>query len=188
MDYTLAERIKLAVGTGRDPTELQVLDTLDTMTATAAEINKLAGVTAGTVTASKALVVDANKGIGGFRSTGTFYTYGQGAATALNSTGTLTAAAMIGGIVTSTTAAGVTATLDTGANLETAIAAVYSGVQNNDYFEFSVINTGANTFTVATASGWTDGGNAFVAVAAGTSARFGVRRTASSTYTIFKIA
>lgn len=67
MDYTLAERIKLAVGTGRDPTELTVLDTLDTMTATAAEVNTLAGVTAGTVTASKALVVDANKDLATLR-------------------------------------------------------------------------------------------------------------------------
>lgn len=67
MDYTLAERIKLAVGTGRDPTELTVLDTLDNLTATAAEINTLAGVTAGTVTASKALVTDANKDLATLR-------------------------------------------------------------------------------------------------------------------------
>jgi hypothetical protein len=38
----------------------------------------------------------------------------QGAANALNSSGTLTAAMMVGGIVTSTTGAAVTATLDTG--------------------------------------------------------------------------
>jgi len=37
------------------------------ITATAAEINKLAGVTAGTVAASKALVVDANKVVLGLR-------------------------------------------------------------------------------------------------------------------------
>ena len=37
------------------------------MSSTAAEINTLDGVTAGTVTASKAVVVDANSDISGFR-------------------------------------------------------------------------------------------------------------------------
>lgn len=43
------------------------LGVLPDVTAEAAELNKLAGVTAGTVTASKAVVVDANKDIGDFR-------------------------------------------------------------------------------------------------------------------------
>lgn len=43
------------------------------LTATAAEVNKLAGVTAGTVSASKALVADANKDIFGIRFRGTSY-------------------------------------------------------------------------------------------------------------------
>lgn len=151
--------------------------------------NLLAGLTAGTAAASKALVVDANIGITGFRDTRTTPVFTQGAPTALNATGTLTAAAMLSGIVTSTSAAAVTATLDTGANLEAALLAIYPGLQNNDYFEFSVVNDpGANNFTIATATGWTDGGGGFRAVAANTSARFGVRRTAASTYTLFKIA
>jgi hypothetical protein len=145
-------------------------------------------VTAGTAAASSAMVTDANRGIGGFRDTRTTPVFAQGAANALNATGTLTAAMMVGGIVTSTTGAAVTATLDTGTLLETALIAIYPGLQNNDYFEFSVVNTGANGFTIATAAGWTDGGNGFVAVAAANSARFGVRRTAANTYTIFKIA
>jgi hypothetical protein len=98
----------------------------------------------------------------------------------------LTAALMLGGIVTSTTAAAVTATLDTGTLMETASHCAFPSLAVSDYFEFSVIATGANGFTIATATGWTDGGNAFVAVATGTSARFGVRRTAANTYTIFK--
>lgn len=127
--------------------------------------------------------------IGAFRDTRTTPIFTQGAAGALNATGTLTAALMLGGIVTSTTGAAVTATLDTGALLEAAFIALYPAVQVGDYFEFSVINTGAaNAFTIATASGWTDGGNGFFAVALSTSARFGVRRTAAGTYTIFKIA
>lgn len=126
--------------------------------------------------------------LGNFRDTRSTPIFTQGAGGALNATGTLTAALMLGGIVTSTSAAGVTATLDTGALLEAAFIALYPAVQVSDYFEFSIVNTGPNSVTIATASGWTDGGNAFVAVATATSARFGVRRTAAGTYTIFKIA
>jgi hypothetical protein len=57
---------------------------------------------------------------------------------------------MLGGIVTSTTAAAVTATLDTGTLMETAFIAL-SRLAVSDYFEFSVIATGANGFTIATA-------------------------------------
>lgn len=172
------------------------------VTATAAEINAIAGaglsaaelavldgVTAGTASASKAMVTNSANGIGGsWRDTRATPVFNQGAAGTLNATGTLTAALMLGGIVTSTTAAGVTATLDTGTLLETALIAAYPGLAVSDYFEFSVVNTGANSFTIATATGWTDGGNGFVAVTTATSARFGVRRTAANTYTIFKIA
>lgn len=152
-----------------------------------AELGVLDAVTAGTVAASKALVVDANKGISGFRATAAVMPFTQGAANALNSTGTLTAAMMLGGIVTSTTGAGVTATLDTGSTLDTAYLALFANGAANDAFEFSVINTGGNSFTIATASGWTDGGNGFAAVAAGASACFRVRRTAANTFTIFKV-
>jgi hypothetical protein len=170
------------------------------LTATATELNALAanglsaaelavldGVTAGTSAASKAMVLDANKGITGFRSTSAVNPTTQGAAGTLNATGTLTAALMLGGIVTSTTAAGVTATLDTGTILDTAYLALFAGGAVSDAFEFSVVNTGANTFTIATAAGWTDGGNGFAAVAAASSATFRVRRTAANTFTIFKV-
>ena len=86
MDYTLADRIKLAVGTGRDPTELTVLDTLDTMTATAAEINKLAGVSGGTTTASKALVVGSNKNLDTLVIADSGLKLGSGAGTAVTAT------------------------------------------------------------------------------------------------------
>jgi hypothetical protein len=113
----------------------------------------------------------------------------QGAANALNSSGTLTAAMMVGGIVTSTTGAAVTATLDTGTLLETALVALYPALKVDHMVEFSVINTGgANAITLATAAGWTDGGGLFTAVAASTSARFGARRTAANTYTGFKLS
>lgn len=159
------------------------------LTATAAELNATAGATPGTAVASKAMVTNSANGIGGsWRDTRSTPLFNQGAGGALNATGTLTAALMLGGIITSTSAAGVTATLDTGALLETAFIAAYPGLAVSDYFEFSVVNTGPSGVTIATATGWTDGGNAFVAVATATSARFGVRRTAANTYTLFKIA
>jgi hypothetical protein len=43
---TLSEKIVLSVGTGKDPAEITVLDTLDTLTSSAAELNILTGVTA----------------------------------------------------------------------------------------------------------------------------------------------
>jgi hypothetical protein len=158
-----------------------------TTTLSEAELGVVDGVTAGTVTASKALVVDANKGIGAFRITGQVVPFTQGAANALNSTGTQTAAMMLGGIITSTTAAGVTATLDTGTALDTAYLALFPGGAANDYIEWSVVNTGGNSYTQATAAGWTDGGNLFVAVATATSARFGARRTGANAWTGWKI-
>lgn len=112
----------------------------------------------------------------------------QGAAVALNATGTITSASMIGGIITSTTAAGVTATLPTGTIFETALVALYPNLAVGDAVEFSVINTGPNAFTIATAAGWTDGGGGFTAVAAGTSGRFLAVRTAANTYTLYKVA
>lgn len=75
----------------------------------------------------------------------------QNTLTALNTTGTITAAIINKGGITSTSAAGVTATLDTAANIATQISAV-----NGTTIEFIVDNTaGANTVTVAVAAGIT---------------------------------
>lgn len=70
-------------------------------------------------------------------------------ATAVNATGTIAAAAVVKGLITSTSAAGVTATLDTAV----AIAAAASAVQGT-IIEFIVDNTaGASTVTVAVGAG-----------------------------------
>ncbi len=100
----------------------------------------------------------------------------------LNATGTLTAALILGGIVTSTTAAAVTATLDTGAVMDAVI-----DMDVDDVFYWSAINTGgANAFTVtAAASGHTIVGNG--AVAASSSGRFATRKTAADTYVTYRI-
>lgn len=99
----------------------------------------------------------------------------------LNATGALTAALILGGIVTSTTAAAVVATLDTGEVMDDALQ-----MSVDDSFDWSAIATGANAFTVtAAATGHTVVGAG--AVAAGTSGRFRTRKTAADTFVTYRI-
>ena len=101
----------------------------------------------------------------------------------LNATGTLTAALVLGAIVTSSTAAAVTATLDTGAAMDTALDSAGVG----DAFFWSAINTGgANAFTVTASSGHTIVGNG--AVALSSSGRFMTTRTAAATWVTYRIS
>ena len=100
---------------------------------------------------------------------------------ALNATGAVTAAAILSGIVTSTTAAAVAGTIPTGATFDAA-----TGMAINDSVSWSVINTGPNTFTVTAASGHTIVGAAAVATA--TSGHFRTRKTAASTYITYRMA
>lgn len=99
----------------------------------------------------------------------------------LNATGALTAAMMLTGIVTSTTAAAVAGTVPTGAVLEAA-----SQFSIGDCFDWSVIATGANAFTVTAASGHTIVGTAVVATV--TSGRFRTTKTAASTFVTYRLA
>lgn len=93
--------------------------------------------------------------------------------TALNATGTLTAATLLSKVITSTSAAAVTGTLDTATNLGAAL-----GAGQGTEFDFVVDNTaGANTFTVAVGTGITAitpviTGGATLTVAAGTAGKF----------------
>lgn len=105
----------------------------------------------------------------------------QGTPGTLNATGTLTAALMLGGIVTSTTAAAVTGTTDTAALIDAATTLAVG-----DAFELTVINTGgANAFTVSAGTGVTVVGSA--TVAASTSATFRVLKTAATpTFSIYR--
>lgn len=101
----------------------------------------------------------------------------------LNATGTLTAELCLTGVVTSTTAAAVTATLDTGAQME------LKGSYNvGDGFYWSAINTGAtNAFTVtAAASGHTLVGSG--TVAASNSGSFLTVKTATDTFVTYRVA
>jgi len=100
---------------------------------------------------------------------------------ALDATGTLTHAMVCGGIVTSSTAAAVTATLDTGAVMEAA-----SQWDIGESVMWSAINTGgANAFTVTASSGHTIVGAG--AVAANTSGRFLTKKTAASTFVTYRV-
>jgi uncharacterized protein YaiE (UPF0345 family) len=99
----------------------------------------------------------------------------------LNATGTLTAALIQGGIVTSTTAAAVTATLDTGTVMDTS-----ADLLVNDSFDWCAIATGANAFTVTASSGHTIVGSGVVATA--TSGHFRTRKTAANTYVTYRVS
>lgn len=105
----------------------------------------------------------------------------QGTPGTLNATGALTTALLLTRIVTSTTAAAVAATLDTGTVTDAAVTMAVG-----DSFAWNVINTGGNTFTVTAASGHTIVGSAAVATA--TSAMFRTRKTAANTFVTYRLA
>lgn len=96
----------------------------------------------------------------------------QGDPGVLNATGALTAALMGARIVTSTTAAAVAGTVPTGTVMDAAVDFAIG-----DSFDWSVINTGPNTFTVTAATDHTLVGAGAVATA--TSGRFRTRKTAA---------
>ena len=106
----------------------------------------------------------------------------QGAPGVLNATGTLTAAEMLTGIVTSTSAAAVAATLDIATNLDAALPT--SGA--SDSFDFSIINTGPNTLTVGTATGWTLVGTMTVVTVV--SGRFRARKTGAGAWVLYRLS
>lgn len=107
----------------------------------------------------------------------------QGTPGVLNATGALTAAMMLSGVVTSTTAAAVAGTMPTGTVMDTEV----EGMQIGASFDWTVITTGANAFTVtAAASGHTVVGN--MVVAAGKAGLFRTRKTAAATYVTYSLA
>lgn len=100
----------------------------------------------------------------------------QPAPATLNATGTLTALMVATGIVTSTTALAVTATLDTGTIMDAALDMVV-----DEAFDWAAINTGgANAFTVTASAGHTLEGSGVVALTS--SAVFRTRKTAANTF------
>ena len=101
----------------------------------------------------------------------------------LNATGAVTGAMILGGLLTSTTAAAVTGTVPTGAVLDAT-----SSFAINESVDWSVINTGAtNAFTVAAAaSGHTVVGNMTVALSS--TGRFRTVKTAAATFVTYRLS
>lgn len=145
----------------------------------------------GSFTNATTIVIEASGGIAAYYEIGTspavaeyrLNWQAQPTPATLNATGTLTHALFSQGIVTSTTAAAVTGTLQTGAVLDAA-----SSFDVLDSLDWTVINTGGtNTFTVAAAaSGHTVVGNMVVATTS--SGRFRTVKTAAATFVTYRIA
>lgn len=105
---------------------------------------------------------------------------GQGTPGVLNATGALTAAMILSGIVTSTTAT-VVGTVPTGAVMDAAI-----DMEIDDSIDWSVIKTGTNPFTVtAAATGHTLVGTGVVGT--GTAGSFRTRKTAANTFVTYRL-
>lgn len=106
----------------------------------------------------------------------------QGAPGTINATASMLAADLLKGIVTSTAAAAVAATVPTGTLLD---AGAILGI--GEAFDWSLINTGAvNTVTVTAAAGHTLVGT--MTVLALVSGRFRSRKTAANTYVSYRLA
>ena len=102
-------------------------------------------------------------------------------------TATLTAAQIVGGmLVANPSTSAATYTLPTGA----AIDEVVTSAKVGSTFDLNLVNIGTSSgaVTLATATGLTDGGNAFVATAITSSAMFRFRKTGDGTWTVYKVA
>jgi hypothetical protein len=106
----------------------------------------------------------------------------QPAQTSKAAAATLTIAELLTGIIQYTGALA-TLTLPTGTNIEGGVPATFP---TNMSFDVSVINTGLGVVTLGTAAGLTLTGS--MAVAAGSSGMFRVRKTATNTFTVYRIS
>jgi hypothetical protein len=111
----------------------------------------------------------------------------QAAPQSVTATATLTAAQVASGVllVGSGATTAQTYTLPTGASLD----ALVTSAKVNSTFELVLVNLGTSSGTAALAAstGVTDGGNATVAISATSSGRFLLRRTADSTWVVYRV-
>lgn len=105
----------------------------------------------------------------------------QTAETVKNAAATLTAAEIRIGIINWTGAAA-TLTLPTGTALDSGL----SGLVVDTAIDFSVINTGSGTVTIAVNTGITSLGS--LTIVAGASGQFRLRKTATATYTLYRLS
>jgi len=103
-------------------------------------------------------------------------------------TATLTAAQVVSQMLVANPGSGAAATytLPTAALIDAAVPNATVG----STFDLSLVNIGTSsgTATLATATGITDGGNAFTVVAVTSSALFRFRKTGDAAYTVYKMA
>lgn len=169
-----------------------------TSTLSLSEQAVLDGVTAGTVTASKAVVVDSNKDVGDFRDLTAAYLFGiaaptQGAPHAATTSATLTAANILTGIITVNQGAGASSAqqLPLATAMDTALPRFAAG----DAFDFSVINistVAAEDASITTNTGWTLAGNMDIASNAAatdkSAGRFRARKTGAGAWTLYRLS
>jgi hypothetical protein len=101
-----------------------------------------------------------------------------------NVTATATAASLLDGLRTGTPAANINLTLPTGANMDDA----FQELQNNQSFEWSVINRAAATHVITVVANTTHTVVGNMDVAAASSGRFLTRKTAANTFITYRIA
>lgn len=114
----------------------------------------------------------------------------QPTAATVNASATMTPAQLLTGLITSTTAAAVAATLPLGTDMEIALLAAKGNkaLVVGDSFEFAVANTGPNAFTVTTNTGMSVlVGNMIVATGVTGQGTFRVTRTGTGTYSVTRI-
>jgi len=120
----------------------------------------------------------------------------QGTPVAMTTAATITPAALLGGIITGTHAAGATQayTLPTGTDMDAALTSYFTV---NQSFDFTIINlsaVAANTITVTANVGFTIVGQAIVDAAQDYtswylgSGTFRVRKTAANTFVAYRIS
>lgn len=173
------------------------ITTLAGVDASAAELNYNDIAVLGTGAPSKAVVLDANSRYI-WPAGGTLFNRGnstraQAAPAAKTVTAGITAADLLGGLITTTGATGPSVhQLPTG----TEIDAVFPGIATGDSFDFWVINTGTGAATDATLTVNTDVtivGNPTVgsltdATIISGSGHFRARRSAANTYVVYRLA
>jgi hypothetical protein len=122
-------------------------------------------------------VIDGSSGSAGVTS--------QGAPAVRSTATTLTAADLLGGLVSTVPAGAINLQLPLATDLDAALGA---SAPANTSFDFSIINTsgGANTATVTTNTGWTLLGS--MAVAQNVTGRFRARKTGAGAWTLYRIA
>ena len=112
----------------------------------------------------------------------------QSAPQSQDTAATLTAAQILGGILTTAPAGAIAGAINLQLPLATALDTAFGAAPNNTSIDFSIINTAgaANTATVTTNTGWTLVGS--MAVAQNVSGAFRARKTGAGAWTLYRVS